>query len=370
MIQFEGYTLIDPYALETPAMLVFDEHLEHNITSLCAMVGGGHNLMVHVKTHKSAAVTRRLLRAGVAGFKCATIAELEMCLRENAPQVILSYPLAHRLKITRFFDLASAYPETDLSVIASAPIHLELLEQEASTRARTIEVLIDIDVGMHRTGIEPGTRATALYRAAHESPHLTVVGLHVYDGHQQFDHPDERHRAVRGHIETITTLRDSLVKSGMSVERIVCGGSFSFSYYAGVSGMLGSPGTCTYWDFEHSRLMPDMPFHWASAVLTQVVDHHPHLQTITTDLGSKGISADKPLERRAYLMGIDGAMLVSQSEEHGIFHMQGRLPPIGSMLLAVPGHICTTTILYPGSHLIDREGKLIDYYIHTARDRT
>jgi len=93
------------------------------------------------------------------------------------------------------------------------------------------------------------------------------------------------------------------------------------------------------------------------------------MRTITTDLGYKAVSSDLLLEERAYLLGHDTAELVSQSEEHGTFRISGDLPFVGDCLLAVPGHICPTTIRYPGSHVIDSKGEVVDFYLHTARDR-
>ncbi len=133
--------------------------------------------------------------------------------------------------------------------------------------------------------------------------------------------------------------------------------------------MYGSPGTTIYWDAGNSVLVPDLPFHCAALVLTQVVDRYPANGTITTDLGSKAVSSDLPVEERANLLGHDTAELVSQSEEHGVFRIPGELPRVGDYLLAVPGHICPTTIRYPGIHVIDTAGEVVDYYLHTARDR-
>ena len=64
MIKFENYNVADPDALETPAMLVFQDIMDHNIKSVCKLVGGGENLIAHVKTHKSEAVARRRKSTG------------------------------------------------------------------------------------------------------------------------------------------------------------------------------------------------------------------------------------------------------------------------------------------------------------------
>ena len=133
--------------------------------------------------------------------------------------------------------------------------------------------------------------------------------------------------------------------------------------------MHGSPGTCIYWDNGYGGTLPNMPFRWAALVLTQVVDRHPDHQTFTTDLGYKAIAGDPPVAKRATLLGLEETNLILQNEEHGVFSINGEPPAIGTYLLAVPGHVCPTTMRYPGSFVINTAGEVVDYYPHTARDR-
>ena len=155
----------------------------------------------------------------------------------------------------------------------------------------------------------------------------------------------------------------------MPVPRVVAGGSFAFAYYARTEGMYGSPGTFIYWDDGFRTVLPDMPFRFAALVLTQVVDRYVDSGSITTDLGCKAICTDLPEAERAVLLGYESAKLVLQDEEHGVFQLPGELPQVGDYLLAVPGHVCTTTIRYPGIHVINPDGEVIDYFEHSARDR-
>ena len=90
MITWQDYSVVDPDALETPAMLLFQDKMDHNIRSVCEIAGGGQNLMVHVKTHKSEEVARKQVELGINGFKCATLKELEMVAKAGARKVILS----------------------------------------------------------------------------------------------------------------------------------------------------------------------------------------------------------------------------------------------------------------------------------------
>jgi D-serine deaminase-like pyridoxal phosphate-dependent protein len=369
MITFQDYSVADPGALETPAMLLFQDMMNHNIRSVCEMADGGQNLMVHVKTHKSEAITRRQVEVGFAGFKCATLKELAMALQAGARKAILSYPQVQERKIERLCDLAVSYPDAWIATIVSTPVHLEVLATVAARREQPMRAMLDLDPGMHRTGIEFGPDAVKLYREIDAHPFLYPSGFHLYDGHHEFGDVVQRKAAAQRHIELLQGLRHEIESAGMPVPYIVAGGGFSFRYYAQTEGMYGSPGTFIYWDWGYSAAMPDMPFRWAALILTQVVDRFPDAGTITTDLGCKAISSDLPLEERAYLVGQDGAKLILQSEEHGVFRISGELPYVGDYLLAVPGHICPTTICYPGIHVLDTAGKVVDFFSHTARDR-
>ncbi len=368
MIEFDGYKVADPDALETPAMLVHDSRLGHNIAAVCELAGGGANLLVHVKTHKAAAVVQRQLEAGVAGCKCATLKELEMVLECGAAVAVLAYPLCQRRKAERLAELARQYPQARVCACVSAPEHVETLASVGVDGER-LRVLLDVDLGMHRTGVAPGDQAIELARRVAAQPRLELAGLHGYDGHEHLTEPEARAAAAQRHVEELRELAGRLRGEGFATPIVVGGGSFSFVSFARAEGMYGSPGTPVYWDWGYSRMMPDMPFRCAAVVLTQVVDRYPAEGTVTTDLGYKAICGDPALPDRALLLGHRDARLVLQNEEHGVFRWAGALPAVGSYLLAVPGHVCSTTVRHPGSYVVDDDGEVIDYYAHTARDR-
>jgi len=371
MIEMAGYKVADPDSIETPAMIVFEERVDENIRVLCDLVGGSENVFAHVKTHKSEDVTRKQVEAGVAGFKCATLSELEMTLAAGAKEVILAYPMVQRIKVERFAELVVSNSEAKVYAVVSQAIHVECLSEIAEDRDITIGVLLDLDVGMHRTGVAIGDEALKLYQLVDSKPQLSALGLHIYDGHEHFSNTQERERAANAHIAQVNDFVSQLRTCDLEVNRVVGGGSFSFLYYAKTEGMHGSPGTCIYWDTGYGDAMPDVSFQWAALVLGQIVDvYFDHdRQTVTTDLGHKAICGDVPLAKRARLLNDLNAQLIGQNEEHGVFSWSGPLPEVGSYVLAVPGHVCPTTIRYPGSYVLDSEGELVDFYPHSARDR-
>lgn len=369
MLEIGDYIVQEPDTLETPAMLVFEEQVNHNIQVMGHLGGGSEKLFPHVKTHKSAAITAKQIAAGVAGFKCATLKELEMVLQAGAKAAVLSYPQVQKTKVERLAALVKVHSEAWIATIVSTPQHVDVLSQVAEECQTPLKVMLDVDVGMHRTGIVPDQEALTLYQRLNTDPYLVEAGLHVYDGHEHMPDDATRNAAAQNHIDTIRTFKNQLETAGTTVPRIVCGGTFSFQYYARTDGMYGSPGTCIYWDQGYGGTLPDMPFHWAALILIQVIDHHADNKTFTTDLGYKAIAGDPPLERRATLLGLDNAKLILQNEEHGVFSITSELPAVGSYFLAVPGHVCPTTMRYPGSFFINATGEVIDYHPHTARDR-
>ena len=369
MIKTGRYTLKEPATLETPAMLVFEHLVDHNIKSLLEFIGGAANVMPHVKTHKMAAVTRKHVDAGITAFKASTLKEAEMVLAAGAQELVLAYPIIQPVKIERLVRLCEAHPEAKVSVAADSQAHLDVLGEVASEHGRKLHVMLDLDVGMHRTGLAPGAEAERIYGAIVEHVHLDPAGLHAYDGHDHHSDPAARKAAAESHIREVEEFRDQLIARGFPVPRVVGGGSYSFPFFARHDGMLGSPGTTALWDAVYSEVMPDLPFVPAALVLTQAVDRHPDQQTVTFDLGIKAVASDPPLEKRARLAGRDDARLVLQSEEHGVFAMNAPLPEPGAYFLAIPGHVCPTTVRYPFSYIVDRDGAVVDRWEHTARDR-
>lgn len=369
LIEFDNYRVANPDALETPAMLVFQDLADYNIRSVCDLVGGGENLIAHVKTHKAEAIVRKQVEQGIAGFKCATLKELEMVLDAGASRAILAYPQCQEIKVERLSDISAAHPDAWIAAIISTPFHLEVISRVATRREQALQVMLDLDVGMHRTGIGFGPDADELYRAIDADPFLQAAGLHLYDGHDNYHDLQQRESKAQEHIDSLQAFKQQIESAGMPIPCLVAGGSWSFPYYARTEGIYGSPGTFAYWDSGNLKDMPDMPFRCAALILTQVVDSFPDAGTITTDLGCKGVASDLLLEDRATIVGHESAEMVWQSEEHAMFRVEGASPKVGDYLLAIPGHICPTTIRYPGSHVIDAKGAVVDYYLHTARDR-
>src|SRR5262245_41413452 len=190
------YALRDTSAVFTPALLFYKDPIRRNIDLAVTMAGGPDRLRPHVKTHKTREIVRMKLDAGITKHKCATVAEAEMLAGCCVRDVLLAYNLVGP-NCGRMARLARAYPDCRFSVLADHPDAARQLSEAMAAARQTVDVLLDVDVGQHRTGIAPGDEAASLYELFARLPGLRPGGLHVYDGHNHQEGLPEREAAVK-----------------------------------------------------------------------------------------------------------------------------------------------------------------------------
>ena len=195
------------------------------------MAGSPDRIRPHVKTHKTAEIVRLCLEVGVTKHKCATLAEAELLASCSVPDVLIAYPLVGP-NPARLARLAGLYPSTRFAVTVDHREPVEALERAFQEGGATVDVLLDLDVGQHRTGLAPGPEAVALYRQIAGAKHLRPGGLHVYDGHNHQGPVGERREAGLAGLDAALTLRRTLEGQGLPVPRLVVGGTPTFPVYA------------------------------------------------------------------------------------------------------------------------------------------
>lgn len=361
------YEILDPSAPLSPSLIVFRDILHHNLEEMVRIAGGVDRLRPHAKTHKMPGVIQMERELGIVKHKCATIAEAEMIARAGGTDVLLAYPLVGP-NIGRFVKLIQQYPNTTFRAVADAPEPLKALSDAARSLRQPIPTLLDLDVGMGRTGIAPDA-APALYKELAESPGLSPDGLHAYDGHIRDTNLDDRTQAARSVEKTVLALRDQLVADGFPVPRIVLGGTPTFPIHAKLDapGVECSPGTIVFHDANYRDRFPDLPFTPAALLLTRVVSR-PGPNRLCLDLGHKAVAAD-PSGPRAVFPDIPDAKIVGHSEEHLVIETAAADRfPIGSPLLAIPAHVCPTSALHQRAIVVSK-GQVVDEWEVAARDR-
>jgi D-serine deaminase-like pyridoxal phosphate-dependent protein len=215
-----------------------------------------------------------------------------------------------------------------------------------------LQVLLDIDNGMHRSGIEPGAAAIELYRQIAGLPGLEPGGLHVYDGHLRDLDLAVRTENIRRAFEPVDAMRRELLAQGCSVPRVVAGGSGSFLAHAQRSDVECSPGTCVFWDINYRAKFPELDFLFAALVLARVVSK-PGPNRLCVDLGYKAVSPDNPHPRVEFL-NLSDAKVLNHSEEHLALETdQADRFAVGDPLYGVPYHVCPTVAMYQEAVVVD-----------------
>jgi D-serine deaminase-like pyridoxal phosphate-dependent protein len=362
---FTNYKINDIEKFETPEHLIFESKVNHNISTLISMVQDVNRLVPHAKTHKSKEMLNHLIDRGITRHKTSTINELEI-LGECEPQeLILSYPIASKIKAQRLQKIINKFPKTNYSSIVSSIYHVELLNDLEGIHG----VYIDLDTGMHRTGVSINELDDLLDFIMSKS-NLDLRGIHAYDGHMHAVKNDEIRSSLAAQtLKDIRKLQEKIYSAyKFETYDIIVGGSWSFHFYLDQKDIKLSPGTWIYWDATNAE-QKELDFQIAGVVLGQVVDNNEYEGTATIDIGAKAISCDPPTEKRLKLIDKPNAILVHQNEEHGVIKLNGETLNIGDYVLAEPGHACTVTPKYSHAIKIDANGDISGKINSDARDR-
>ena len=356
--------------LPSPQLVIFRDRLLSNLDSMLKVAKSPSRLRPHCKTHKMHRIIRLWLERGVYKHKAATIAECEMCAAAGATDVLYAYnPVGPN--INRLVSLAGAYPQCRFKVTTDHEGPLRQLSAAAAAAGVTIGVMLDVNVGMDRTGITPETPGAAeLYDLVRQLPGLEQAGFQVYDGHQRQADLMQRHVAVAEQWPRVLQPRAAVESLGSQVPTFACGGTPTFPCYAAMSdpAIETCPGTSVLSDSGYGNAFPDLPFAPAAAIVTRVVSR-PAANRMTLDVGNKAVAADPPKGARVLFPQLPDAVQDIHSEEHLVLVTPeaDKYQP-GDVLLAIPVHVCPTSALYDRAVVVDN-GRIVDSWEVTSRNR-
>ncbi|WP_297904274.1 D-TA family PLP-dependent enzyme [uncultured Parabacteroides sp.] len=345
----DWYDIRNVDRIDSPSLAFYPDRISGNIECAKRIIGDPDRLRPHVKTNKTAEVSRMLLNAGIRKFKCATIAEAEMLGIIGAPDVLLAYqPVGP--KISRLLDLIKAYPATRYSCLVDQEENARAISTLCESMNITLDVFIDLNVGMNRTGILP-EKAKALVDAVLPLKSLRIIGLHSYDGHIHDAELSVRCQgADAAYALTERVYREISPQFAYPLIKVM-GGTPTFPMYAKRKDCECSPGTFVFWDWGYGNAYPDMPFNVAALLITRVISVLDK-QHVCVDLGYKAVASESPLPR-VHFLNHPEARPISQSEEHLVLEVpDSRFYPLGFVFYGVPVHICPTVALYDKASVI------------------
>jgi D-serine deaminase-like pyridoxal phosphate-dependent protein len=357
---------VDVSAIASPSLLLGREPIERNLHTMLDMAGSPARLRPHVKTHKLGWLVQRQIALGITAFKCATIAEAEMCANAGAPDVLIALqPVGPN--VDRLLALRAKFPRTKFCTIVDDRGALHALADATARAGVRLEVLVDLDLGQHRTGVPPGPEAAALYRELAVTTSLAAGGLHAYDGHLSQSDRIVRAAACAEAFAPVAALRNDLLAQGLPVPRVVAGGTPTFPMHAARQDVQCSPGTVVLWDASYAGKLADLDFRPAAVLLTRIVSK-PGGNRLCLDLGHKAVASEMP-HPRVVFPDLPDAQFVTHSEEHLV--LESASAPrwaVGDALLGVPWHVCPTVALHAEAVLIER-GQVTGHSRIDARER-
>jgi D-serine deaminase-like pyridoxal phosphate-dependent protein len=306
----------------------------------------------HIKTHKSRAVARIQLEAGARGLTVATLREAEV-MAELTSDVLLAYPPVGEAKLRRLLALPT---HVDLKVALDSREVLEPLARAAHRAGRTVGVLVELDAGLGRVGVQTDDAMVALARSAAQLDGVSFRGILFYPGHIRI--PEEEQGPQRDAVAArLATALDALSAEGLEPE-IVSGGSTPTVWKSHTMPGLTEirAGSCIFFDREGLEIgvagLDDVAYAVLATVVSTAVPGHA-----VVDAGSKALSKE---ERKGDGFGIlldqPEVKVVSLSEEHGVLDLSESdwIPAIGDRVRIVPNHVCVSVNLQ--EELLARDG--------------
>lgn len=332
--------------VETPALLVDLDALDANIAAMAAQVRrSGAVLRPHGKTHKSAAIAALQLAAGAVGLCAQKVSEAEALLPSGVGDLLVTNHVVGARKLERLCDLAR---RVRLTTLTSDPGHVGWLSDAARAHGVEIEILIEIDAGDARMGLQQPDALPDLARAVDRAPGLRLRGLQVYNGPLQHmrDH-GARRQAAHEAADRAERARDVILSLGLACETISGGGTGSFAadLERGLFTEIQA-GSYVFMDEDYGRNLdaagePFRPFTQSLFVLTTVM-RTPNPGCVYVDAGVKALNLD------CGMPGVHGRpdlAFTRASDEQGRVEVLpgGRAPALGETLHLVPSH-CDPTV--------------------------
>lgn len=366
MSQNQWYNVTKTDTLISPSLLVYPERIEHNINTMLHMAGGPENLRPHIKTHKNTEIIGMQLQKGITKFKCATIAEAELLADCGAPDILLAMqPVGANQE--RLIKLIKTYPSITFATLVDNLVTTEELGKLAEKHKISLPLYIDLNVGMHRTGIAPGREALDLYKAISKHSHLESKGLHTYDGHLRNPNVEIRKSDCDAAFETVLELRKNIIQAGLPEPILVAGGSPTFPFHCKRDNVIASPGTTLLWDGGYAGLFPEMDFLPAAVLFTRIISK-PKTGVLCFDLGHKSIAPEMDFPRVKFLT-LEHGKQIKQSEEHLVVEYDDlEILDVGDEHYAIPLHICPTVAKYD-SMLVVENGVVTKEWKVVARNQ-
>ena len=356
--------------IATPALVLDLKAFERNVAAMqehCKRVG--LKLRPHAKTHKSVAVAKRQIAAGAIGQCCAKLGEAEALAEGGIDSILITSPIVARQAFARVGALNARM--SDLMVTVDSEVGVDGFAAVARDTKKPIKIVVDVDIGLHRTGIAPGEPALRLAQRA-KAAGLTVVGLQGYAGQLQHivDFEERKTKSLEA-LKSLGDTRDLLVKNGVPCPIVSGGGTGTYNIDADARVFTElQAGSYVFMDKQYHEVTiangAPMPFETSLFVQTTVISNNT-AGLVTTDAGFKAFATDAGPPLLQFGAPEGASYFFFGDEQGGIF--TNTKMELGSVVGCSAPHCDPTVNLYDVYHVVEGD-TLIDIWPIEARGRS
>ena len=340
--------------LITPALVLDIDAAQRNIDHMASALAelGPATIRPHYKTHKSPELARRQVEAGAAGLSTATVWEAAVLASAGLDDLFVVNTVSHPAKIGVLAELARDHR---ILVAVDEAANAAALSAAAIRAGSTLGILVEVDTGMDRCGVDTAEMAVAVARQVTALPGLRMEGITGYEGHCSLTLDNAlRQERQREAMSFFTGVADTLEASGIGCPIRSAGGVATWQWTAAHPGITEiQAGTYVIMDNYHGQMVPG--FEHSLTVQASVISRQS--DQVIVDAGSKSVAAPADVT----IVGHPHRP-VRFDEEHGIFAApEGSALEVGDSVALVPGYSPTTVNWYDAYHVV-RDDVVIDIW--------
>jgi D-serine deaminase-like pyridoxal phosphate-dependent protein len=335
--------------LDTPAVIIDLDMVERNLRRMADYCREhGFKLRPHAKTHKVPELAHQQMTSGAVGITVAKLGEAEVMIEAGISDLLIAYPIVGEQKTKR---LAALAERARLAVSLDSTEAAQAISEQAQERGVKIGVLVEIDVGFRRCGVENEQAALALARRILDLPGLEFRGLMFFPGNFVLPLPQQAELREQANAR-LARMLEAFERASIPVP-IISGGSTPTAYsghlFRGVNEIR--PGIYIFNDRNMAGLGVAAVEDCALAVAVTVVSTGVAGRAII-DGGSKTFSSDRYLAGDGRGFGLvkedPEAELEVMTEEHGHLNISrsSRRYRIGERLTIIPNHVCSAVNMH------------------------
>ena len=353
--------------LDTPSLILDLDGFERNLQRLGDSLAGRRvAVRPHAKSHKCPQIARKQIALGAVGVCCQKVSEAEAMVQGGVGDVLIANEIVGAAKVRRAAALAR---QAHVAVCADDAGNVATLDAAAREFGVRLDVLVEVNVGANRCGVEAGAPAVALARQIAGCANLRFAGLQAYQGAaQHLRKVEERRAAIEAAIGKIKATTALLSEAGIACEKVTGAGTGTYLFEA-ASGVYHEiqPGSYIFMDVDYAKndwTESGIPRFEHSLFVWATVMSRPSADRAVVDAGLKASSVDSGMPRVA---AGDGVEYVKASDEHGVLQLNGaRGYAVGEKLKLIPGHCDPTVNLYD-YYVCVRGGRVEAIWPITAR---